>query len=502
MRKVPLFLFLFVLLSFYSPAQLRIAIVGGGHTSSVLEKNNLPNWNELKSKYTSRTGAHFGFLADLQVGLKSKFYIQPAVMLYNKGRKFSSNYDTSLFNYSRIDAEQFVNYIEFPVNLVYKIPLGKKCKIFFGGGPYMSFFYNGREKTTTFLKSGSVTTEENTDLPVGDVAGKYQTFDFGVNGVFGIEFNRIFLSANYSRSISDFYTASYEGQFKHQVIGGTLGIFIGKPVKLEQRIRDKDEDGIVDNADSCVDEAGPILTNGCPDTDADGVADVKDKCIDEKGLAKYDGCPQKDTDGDGVVDPEDKCKDVPGIEKYAGCPIPDTDKDGLNDEQDSCRTVPGFERYNGCPIPDRDKDKVNDEEDKCPDQPGTKERDGCPVQEIKQETKEKVEYAARRIQFEFRKAVLLETSKKVLDEVADILSKNPELLLDVEGHTSNDGALNANMLLSNERANSVKNYLVSKGIDAARLAATGYGPTRPLNENRNEAERAVNRRVEMKLRTK
>ena len=497
MRKSLLFALLF-LVSYSSFSQLRIAIAGGGHTSSVIETNDLPNWNDLKNKYSSRTGAHFGFLADLQLGLNSKLFLQPSVMFYNKGRKFSSTYDTSVFAYSQIDAEQFVNYIEVPINLLYKIPAGKKSKIFFGAGPYFSFFYNGKEKSTTLMKDGSVTMTENTDLEVGNVAGKYQTLDMGLNGTIGIEFGRVFISANYSRSITDFYTATYNGEFKHQVIGGTIGIFVGRPVPVEGRIRDKDEDGIVDAQDSCIYEAGPLLTNGCPDADGDGLADLKDKCPQEKGPIKYEGCPQLDTDKDGIVDPEDKCKDVPGFEKYAGCPIPDTDKDGINDESDSCRTVPGVERFNGCPIPDRDRDRVNDEEDKCPDQPGIKENNGCPV--VTQETKEKIAFAARRIQFEFRKAVLLDESKKVLDEVVEILKQDPDLKIDIEGHTSNDGSLPANMKLSDDRANAVRDYLVSKGIDGARLTAKGFGPTQPLNENRTEAERVQNRRVELKPR--
>lgn len=481
-----------------SNSQLRIALLGGGHTASVNETNDLPDWNQLKNKYTSRTGVHFGFLADLQLGVKSRFHMQPAVIFTNKGRKFSNTYDTSVYAYSQIDAEQFVNYIEVPINVAYKVPVGKSTRFFAAAGPLVSFFYNGREKTSTYLKTGTVSTVEEKDLPVGDAPGKYQTLDLGLNASLGMEFKRVFISANYSRSLTDFYTANYDGSFKHQVIGATLGVFIGKPVPIEARVRDRDDDGILDNADSCFDEAGPIITNGCPDGDADGVADAKDKCPEEKGLIRYDGCPVTDTDGDGIGDADDECKDVAGVEKYKGCPIPDTDGDGLNDDMDKCPTSPGLARYEGCPIPDRDKDRVNDEEDRCPDQPGIAENNGCP--EIKKETVQQVEYAARRIQFEVLKADLLPESKPVLDEVATLLKEHPELLLDIDGHTSNEGAFQANMKLSVQRAETVKRYLVSKGIDENRLKATGYGPTRPVNEGRTEPERSLNRRVELKLR--
>lgn len=481
-----------------SDAQLRIALAGGGHSASITETNDLPNWSEMKSGYSGRAGAHFGFIADLQLGLKSKFYAQPGVLFYNKGRKFFSNYDTAQYDYFSITKKQFINYVDIPLNLVYKIPLSSKTKFFIGGGPYLSFFYNGSEKTETYLKTGKFQTDENTDLPVGDGPGKYKTFDIGVNATAGIEFKNIFIAGNFSHGLTDMYSATYNGSFKNQIVGATLGIFIGKPVSLEDKPKDTDNDGIIDKEDSCVTEPGPLVTNGCPDTDADGIADKSDRCITVPGLAKYQGCPIPDTDKDGVNDEEDKCISIPGLAKYQGCPIPDTDKDSINDEEDKCPTVPGLARYNGCPIPDTDGDGVNDEEDKCVNEPGLKENNGCP--EIKKEIVQKVEFAARKIQFEFAKANLLSASEKVLDEVADILLKQPELKIDIEGHTSSDGNFNANMKLSNERAETVKNYLVSKGIDASRLSAQGFGPTKPLNQGKTEQEKALNRRVELKLR--
>jgi OOP family OmpA-OmpF porin len=172
--------------------------------------------------------------------------------------------------------------------------------------------------------------------------------------------------------------------------------------------------------------------------------------------------------------------------------------DGINDEDDKCIDVVGLARYNGCPIPDTDKDGVNDEDDKCINEPGLKENSGCP--EIKKEIIQKVEFAARKIQFAFAKATLLPGSEKVLDDIADLLTKQPEIKIDIEGHTSSDGTLSANMKLSDNRADAVKNYLISKGVDASRITSQGYGPTKPLNEGKTEAEKALNRRVELKLR--
>ena len=184
--------------------------------------------------------------------------------------------------------------------------------------------------------------------------------------------------------------------------------------------------------------------------------------------------------------------------KYDGCPIPDTDKDAINDEDDKCPTVSGVARYNGCPVPDTDGDGVNDEEDKCVSERGLKENNGCP--EIKKEIIQKVEFAARKIQFSYAKAALLPASEKVLDDVADLLSKETSLRVDIEGHTSNDGNFNTNTRLSKERAETVKNHLIKKGVDPSRLTSQGFGPTKPLNQGKTEQEKALNRRVELKLR--
>ena len=496
MKKHLLFAAILLIFSQISFSQLRIAIAGGGHTSTINETNSLPNWSA--SDYSNRTGAHFGFIADLQLGVNSKFYAQPGVMFYNKGRKFFKTYDTTVYNYISIDKEQFINYVDIPLNLVYKIPLGGKIKFFLGGGPYLSFFYNGSEKTETYLKTGKYQTEENKDLPVGNAPDKYKTFDLGVNATAGIEFGGIFIAGNYSRGLTGMYTPSYDGSLKNQVVGATLGIFIGRPIPLDDTPKDVDKDGTIDKDDLCVNEPGPIVTKGCPDSDGDGIADKDDRCPNQNGLSSNNGCPLLDTDKDGITDDKDKCVTTPGVAKYEGCPIPDTDKDGINDEEDKCPIVAGVARYNGCPIPDTDKDGVNDEEDRCVNEPGLKENNGCP--EIKKEIVQKVEYAARRIQFTYAKADLLPASEKVLDEIAELLLKESNLKLDIEGHTSNDGNFDANMKLSNERAEAVKNYLIQKGVDAARLTAQGFGPTKPLNQSKTETERALNRRVELKLR--
>jgi OmpA-OmpF porin, OOP family len=232
------------------------------------------------------------------------------------------------------------------------------------------------------------------------------------------------------------------------------------------------------------------------DRDGDGIADADDKCPDAAGVAALMGCPDKD--GDGITDANDKCPDQAGLAKYNGCPIPDTDKDGVNDEQDKCISEPGLARYNGCPIPDTDKDGVNDEEDKCISEAGPATNYGCP--EIKQAVIDKINYAAKNIFFATGSNKLLPASYKSLNEVAKIMAADASLKLDIDGHTDSQGDAVKNQSLSENRANAVRAYLTSKGVDESRMTATGHGADMPVADNKTAAGRSKNRRVELKAR--
>jgi outer membrane protein OmpA-like peptidoglycan-associated protein len=231
------------------------------------------------------------------------------------------------------------------------------------------------------------------------------------------------------------------------------------------------------------------------DRDNDGVLDTEDKCPDVAGSAKYQGCPIPDTDGDGLNDELDKCPAVAGTAKYQGCPIPDTDGDGINDEKDKCATIKGLARYQGCPIPDSDKDGVNDEDDKCPNVAGPESNQGCP--EIEKAVIEKVNFAAKNIEYATGSVKLLPSSNKSLNEIAALMSADQSLKLEISGHSDNTGSIEKNKELSAQRATSVKEYIVSKGIDRTRINAIGYGSEKPIADNNTAAGRAKNRRTEM-----
>ena len=103
------------------------------------------------------------------------------------------------------------------------------------------------------------------------------------------------------------------------------------------------------------------------------------------------------------------------------------------------------------------------------------------------------------LNFEFGKAEIKKESLPYLDTLAETMLKAKNWKLDIEGHTDDKGGDEFNMKLSQSRADSVKKYLVSKGISADVITAKGFGETKPLFPNDSDANREKNRRVEFKI---
>lgn len=213
-----------------------------------------------------------------------------------------------------------------------------------------------------------------------------------------------------------------------------------------------------------------------------------------------------DSDGDGIPDEVDQCPDVAedkdGFEDEDGCPDYDNDADGIPDVKDQCPNEPedmdGFQDTDGCPDKDNDRDGIPDVVDKCPNQPetfnGYKDDDGCPDEKPKEITQTLI---LRGVNFKTASAELLEESYYVLEQVYNSLEAYPHVHVEIAGHTDNVGGDQYNMVLSYERAKSVMNYLIMRGIDPARMVARGYGKTRPMAGNDTEEGRYQNRRVEL-----
>jgi outer membrane protein OmpA-like peptidoglycan-associated protein len=101
--------------------------------------------------------------------------------------------------------------------------------------------------------------------------------------------------------------------------------------------------------------------------------------------------------------------------------------------------------------------------------------------------------------FEFGRAELKQESFNELDRVVTLLTENPSMSIEIAGHTDNVGSDVDNLKLSQDRANAVVAYIVSKGISATRIVSKGYGESIAIADNSTEEGRAVNRRVEFKI---
>ncbi len=256
---------------------------------------------------------------------------------------------------------------------------------------------------------------------------------------------------------------------------------------------DRDGDGVADYLDTCPDVAGSKMLNGCPDKDNDGVEDSKDRCPDQAGTVALKGCP--DADKDGVADIDDKCANTKQGTRVdaTGCAI-DSDGDGVMDDVDRCPDTAGVMALKGCP--DADGDGIADMDDKCPNAKGTAENKGCP--EIPKAEINRITLIGSKLFFENNSDKLKVASLTQLDELTKILMKYDGASLTIEGNTDSVGKDDFNMTLSQKRTESVKQYLVGKGIAESRLIAIGNGETKPVADNKTALGRAKNRRVELK----
>ena len=303
---------------------------------------------------------------------------------------------------------------------------------------------------------------------------------------------------------------------------------------------DRDGDHIRDEEDDCPDVPGLAALHGCPDKDGDGVTDLKDDCPDEIGLAIFNGCP--DRDSDGVMDRIDDCPDNKGLVQYNGCP--DTDGDNIMDKVDQCPTVYGIAELKGCPAAELTYFNVETQVEKVKHVGGVysyvsavetktakfklegyntdtlktvfvtapnlrgknayREADGffrfakeAEVVILKEEEKQVMKKAFENLEYKTNSDVILSTSFSSLDELAKLMEMNSTWKLRISGHTDNVGPREANVGLSKRRSESVKTYLMTKGIASDRFEVLYFGPDKPIAPNNTEDGRARNRRVEM-----
>ncbi|MCC6216213.1 MAG: OmpA family protein [Polyangiaceae bacterium] len=251
------------------------------------------------------------------------------------------------------------------------------------------------------------------------------------------------------------------------------------------------------------------------DRDSDGLRDSVDRCPDDPedydSFQDEDGCPDLDDDADGVPDVRDECRRIPedrdGFQDEDGCPEVDNDLDGIVDSKDSCPNEPEdldeFQDEDGCPDPDNDQDGILDKEDLCPLEPETKndyaDEDGCPDELQVRVLGDKI-VLDDRVHFQVNSHIIRTVSYPLLERLAKLIVEHPEYVqIEVEGHADERGPEWYNKKLSEDRARSVMEFLITRGVERARLSAVGYGTSRPLVEKSSEHAWYMNRRVELRV---
>ena len=261
---------------------------------------------------------------------------------------------------------------------------------------------------------------------------------------------------------------------------------------------------------------GATLWFGGPgDADNDGIEDRYDACPnaaeDYDGFRDDDGCDDDDNDNDGVPDDRDACpddaEDRDGFQDDDGCPDPDNDGDRVIDAEDACpdaaEDFDGFQDDDGCPDLDNDADGVPDTLDQCPDTPAGARVDatGCALPEepadADMEAMDTGGLVLEGVTFRSGSAQIKPTSLDVLQRVAESLKRNPDVRVEVRGHTDSVGAAETNRQLSHRRAIAVRDFLIQLGVGPSRITAVGYGEDYPVAPNTTKEGRAANRRVEL-----
>jgi len=206
-----------------------------------------------------------------------------------------------------------------------------------------------------------------------------------------------------------------------------------------------------------------------------------------------------DSDADGVRDAIDLCPDTPAeaaeLVDETGCPI-DSDIDGVPDYLDQCVDTPvGYAVDSvGCPR-DGDSDGIADERDKCPETPRgyPVDSDGC---------FDKASLFSKRIiyaSYQPGGSTIDEKTAAYLDSLVLVLTEFKDVKANIYGYTDNIGEAQANLKLSQKRADRVRNFLISRGIEANRLNSIGRGETNFIATNANKYGREKNRRIEIEF---
>lgn len=250
MKKVALFSSL-LLIGLISNAQSSVAITAGLHGASATP-DFLTYPDTVQKSSLGKGRIMLGIVAS--VPIKYGLSFRTGVLYTARGSNWSQYYDTTdlyastkslpedkrqklLYSNTALN----VNYIDVPLNIMYQLPVKGVTKLVIGAGPQFSMLYNGNKHyNTTYVSQAHPDSvvkyqykqEVDEDMPIGHISGRFRIVHVGVNVFGGVEFNRVFFTVNYSRSLNAFYEE--EGRYyKHRTLGASMGIFLGKRPKAK-----------------------------------------------------------------------------------------------------------------------------------------------------------------------------------------------------------------------------------------------------------------------------
>ena len=216
---------------------------------------------------------------------------------------------------------------------------------------------------------------------------------------------------------------------------------------------------------------------GIADTDMDGVPDVQDRCPQTKGAVQNAGCPVVNQPQRAQIEQEP----VQQQERYYSDKPRDYQGENFQDKLQQNRQYIQNQKMNQSMSAADDIDQIRT----------------IPLDELTSEQQQKLSDYAHKIEFNTAESTLKPSSNDSLEIITELIKQHPDLTFIIEGHTDNQGSPVNNLTLSMYRAKAVKNYLISRGIEASRLFTKGFGSQQPISDNLTEQGRRENRRVEI-----